>query len=69
MRAVRIGEMPQNATAVHVSSNDGHYIKKEKSEILAFGTNLQRRKLREALLISKTLKNINTDPGGVTQTQ
>ena len=60
--AVRIGD-PRNAISVHVNSNTGHYIEWEKSLVLASESNLQHRKLREALLICKTPNNINTDPG------
>ena len=58
-RAVRIGDS-RNAISFHVNSN---YIEWEKSLVLASESNLQRRKLREALLICKTPNNINTDPG------
>ena len=61
-RAVRIDD-PLNVISVHVNSNMGHYIEWEKSLVLASESNLQHRKLREALLICKTPNNINTDLG------
>ena len=61
-RAVRIDD-PPNVISVHVNSNTGHYIEWEKSLVLASESNLQCRKLREALLICKIPNNINTDPG------
>ena len=61
-RAMRIGD-PWNTISVYVNSNTEHYIEREKNLVLASESNLQHRKLREALLICKTPNNINTDPG------
>ena len=52
---------PHNAISIHVN-NTGHNIKWDESEILVLEDNLQRRRLREAILIHNT-PNINTDTG------
>ena len=60
-RAVRIGD-PKNAISVHANST-GHSIEWNNGEILAYESNLPRRKIREAIIIRQTRNSLNTDPG------
>ena len=60
-RAIKIGD-PRNAISVHVHETR-HRILWDNSIILLTEENLQRRKLRESILIRTTPNCLNTDPG------